>query len=110
MKSAVSIFRTSISQPIQILPGGGYCVERVHAIAKSIHGNLRYITTCTIGGKSQKCKKQIRVALKSTKNKKISAMSSAYWVSIKSYGDLFYTLKSLLHFYIISSENSEAMI
>ena len=31
--------------------------------------------------------------------KKISAKSSAYRMSIKSYGDLFHTLKSLPHFF-----------
>ena len=31
-------------------------------------------------------------------NKNISAMTSAYWMSTKSYGDLFYTPKSLPHF------------
>ena len=56
----------------------------------------------TSGGKTFK---NVKTEPKRYRNKKISAMSSAYWMSYKSYGDFFYTPKSLP----LSSENSKAM-
>ena len=53
----------------------------------------------------KKCKNRFSVALENI------SISSAYWMGIKSYDDLFYTSKSLPHFFAIKfSSGSKAMI
>ena len=60
--------------------------------------------------KKKKKKKKKKILPKKYGNKKISAMFSAYWMNVaKSYGDLFYTPKSLPINKILS-ENSLILV
>ena len=57
----------------------------------------------------KKCKNRVRVAVKSTETRK-SQLCLAYWMSIKIYGDLFYTPKSLPHFLLLAKFSSDSKL